>query len=317
MTPTRSTLGLLLLTVLVVTAGCSGGAGGAGGGDAGREAATGVKYAGSGGGDGGQAASFDATATPMAERTPVAREEDAGGSRQVYQARARILTGHVELEVDDFGAARANLTAAAERHGGFVSDASRRLHRVDNETYTTGVVVLRVPSENFSALVTRVEAEGTVLRTEQNSRDVTDQLIDLEARLSNLRAERDRLRELYRGANDTSEILQVQNRLSDVQGEIERIEARKQALERRVALSTITVELEEPRPEPDPIGPDEWYDVGVLAAFLQSVSGVVTAIRAIVVAVAYALPYLIVFGTPLAAAAVVVHRRRSDRLFRR
>lgn len=153
---------------------------------------------------------------------------------------------------------------------------------------------------------------GTVLDASRDTRDVTDQLVDINARLRNLRARRDRLRGLYRNASDTDAVLDVEERLSEVQTEIERLEARKKSLQRQVALSTITVELREPTPDPDPVEREQWYDTGIPAAFLESVDGVVVVARALVVGAAYALPYLLVFGVPLVAAVGIVRRRRAE-----
>jgi hypothetical protein len=133
-------------------------------------------------------------------------------------------------------------------------------------------------------------------------------VVDLQARLENLRAERDRLRTLYERANTTEDVLAVEERLSDVQTEIERTEAGLQNLERQVAYSTITVHLSEPRP--DRPAPDQWYDTPVIAAFLESVEGVGVALRALVVAGAYAAPYLLVFLTPFVLAGGLLYRYR-------
>lgn len=302
----------LLIAALALTAGCTGAGGG---GDAGTQlmAEEDGKY---------EEEPAVAEATPMATGTPMAEpaDGDSGRADEVgdynaaqFAQRQLILTGHVAVEVEDFEAARRNLTEVSEAHGGFVSDTRQQVHRVDNETWTEGLVVLRVPRENFTAVYERARAEGELLEANRESQDVTDQLVDIRARLENLRAERDQLREIFERANETEDVLRVQERLSDVQGEIERLEARQQALQQRVALSTITVRISEPRPEPDRPGPDAWYDVPVLAAFLESVNGVVVTLRAIVVAGAYALPYLLVFGVPLAAVGYVMQRRRGPR----
>lgn len=299
----------IVFVAIVVLAGC----GGAGGG-----AASGGGGGGGGGGDGG------AAPAEIEAQTQVARSGGAGGggggggsdaSAANVQARALIQTGRVSLEVERFDRARQNITQTTERYGGFVSDSRREVHRVDNKTYTTGELVLRVPQTNFSTVMDRVQAEGKVLEASTSTEDVTDQLVDLEARLRNLKAERDQLRELYKRANTTEDVLAVQRRLSDVQEEIERVEARKQSLERRVALSTIRVELREPRPEPDPDPIEQWYDVPVVKAFLDSVDGVVVTLRALVVLVAYALPYLVVFGIPITVVAYLVWRRRTGHSF--
>ncbi|SFR71152.1 protein of unknown function [Halogeometricum rufum] len=293
----RRTLLLVAVVALVALAGCNG-AGNAGG-SADMERA-----------DGGAAVS--ATAAP--EATSSGGSGGSGGDASVQanvQNRALIKTGTVRVEVDDFQRSKANLTAAVAGYGGFVSDTTQERHGVGNETYTTGRLVLRVPAEDFDALVEDAKAEGDVEVVQTNTEDVTDRLVDLEARLENLRAQRDQLRDLYEQANTTEDVLAVQRELSGVQGEIERLEAQKQSLEDRVAYSTLTVELREPRPTPNRVAPDRWYDTPVLSAFLQSVDGVVVVARALVVGVAYALPYVLAFVLPVALVGGVAYRYRE------
>lgn len=282
--PAKRTLAAVGLALVLVLAGCGGASTGDGGSsavDADREAST--------GGNG-------AEATAAAEA-----DTDDGGSapREALQRRALIKTGRVVVEVDDFESSRANLTDSVEGYGGFVSETRTQRRGPENNTYVHGTLVLRVPSEEYESLLSDAEAEGDVVTSETSTEDVTEQLVDLEARLENLRAERDRLRTLYERANSTEDVLAVQRELSDVQGEIERLEAQKQSLERRVAYSTLTVELREPDPTPQYVR-ESWYDTPVLAAFLESVEGVLVVGRAVVVGFAYALPYLLAFAVPVA-----------------
>ncbi|AXG10484.1 DUF4349 domain-containing protein [Haloplanus rubicundus] len=289
----------VVLVLLVLLAGCGGSAGSAQG----------------GGGDAATVAEANVEAERAADGGDAGAQGDGGDGGTSGQTdgslaagRSIIRTGEVQLRVENFEAARANLTAAVEARGGYVSDSTQRVHDSGEESWTSGRVVLRVPAENFSGTMTAVESEGRVVESSTSTQDVTEQVVDLQARLENLRAERERLRELYQRANDTEDVLAVERRLSEVQTEIERTEARLQSLERRVAYSTITVEMREPRP--DRPAPDQWYDTPVLAAFLDSVHGVGVVLRAVVVGVAYAAPYLLVFLSPIAVAGGLLYRFR-------
>lgn len=303
----RRAVSVIALAVLVILAGCSASSGG-GGGDAG--------VAGSGGENYEQAdAEADrpqVTATGAPTEAASGSGGDAGGDGAAGDGqranRDIIRTGTVVVEVADFESAQSNLTSTVQGYGGFVSDTRQDRREIGNETWVRGEVVLRVPSEDFDALVDDARNLGEIQSVETNSRDVTDQLVDIEARLENLRAERDQLRALYERANTTEDVLAVQRELSDVQQEIERLEATQQSLENQVAFSTLTVRLEEPRPQPDRLAPDRWYDTPVISAFLESVDGAAVALRAAVVGFAFALPYLVVFGIPLAVVGIGVRR---------
>jgi hypothetical protein len=302
------TVAILALAAMLVLAGCSGGGTGTnGGGDGGS-----AEVAQSGGSAEEATAAAEATAADGAGADAAAkRGASASASANGFAAsRARIRLGTVALEVEEYGATRRNLSAAAREYGGFVSDSNEEVHERGNATWTTGTLVVRVPRENFSAMMDRAKAAGRVQSSNTETKDVTEQVVDTEARLENLRSERERLRDLYESANSTEDVLAVQERLSEVQGEIERLEARLRSLRNRIAYSTITIQLREEPPEPDP-GPEPpaWYDTPVVTAFLDSVSGVVTTLRAAVVAAAYAAPYALVFGVPAIGLAVVARRR--------
>ena len=315
---TRTTTALLI-AVLVLLAGCSGAGGGggdggdAGGGDgvdggatlAGETGGDGGSGGGGDGGDGGGDGGNGGGEAAMAVGTGAAQEQSA-----IQLQRQLILTGEIRLRVEEFEAAQSNLTTLAASYGGFVSDSTQEVNERGNETWTQGTVVIRVPRENFTALYQNTQQIGTVQQATRRSEDVTDQLVDLEARLENLRAERDRLRTLYEQATTTEDILEVQERLSDVQGEIERLEARIRSLRNQVAFSTITVHMQEPRPDAPFTQQLPWWETPLVQAFLQSVDGVVTALRAIAVGIAFALPYVLVFGVPIVVG-VLLYRWRK------
>jgi hypothetical protein len=102
----------------------------------------------------------------------------------------------------------------------------------------------------------------------------------------------------------------VSRELSDVQEEIERLEARHRQLESQVQFATITVQINEQPPEPQPRpGPDGWWETGVITAFLTSVSGVLTVIRALIVGTAYVAPYVLAFATPVFLVSALAIRR--------
>jgi hypothetical protein len=304
----RRTYASLVVALLVVVAGC---AGAGGGGLQSKSQQT------------GEESSADVVQPAVAEATAAESRSDAGagdgggggGGAPAVQNRELIRTAEVVLRVESFETARRELAAYARSTGGFVGDSTQQVRGEGNRTWTTGTITLRVPAANYSNALDVVNQTGEVRQSRQQTRDVTDQVVDLEARLENLRAERDRLRQLYRRANDTEDVLAVQRELSRVQSDIERSEARLRQLERKVAFTTIVVHLREPEPDA-PEEPEEpaWYDTPVVAAFLDSVDGVIVFLRGTVVLAAYAVPYLLVLGLPAAGGLFAVrrYRRRSS-----
>ncbi|WP_277555286.1 DUF4349 domain-containing protein [Halobaculum limi] len=280
----RGPLAVVCLALLVVLAGCAGAGGGSNAAD--------------GGADVGATGGSEAAAESTPADASAGGDDGAGGVNAQVQNRAIIYEATVELRVENFSTARSSLVALANDRGGYVGSTNQVVRGEGNQTWTEGRIVLRIPSGNYSGAVEGVRGTGEVRSFDESTRDVTNQVVDLEARLESLRAERDRLRELYDEANDTEDVLAVQRELSDVQTEIERTEAQLQNLERQVAYSTIVVELREPRPDYEPPEQSQWYDTPVTEAFLESVNGVIVLGRGLIVVTAYALPYLAVLAVP-------------------
>jgi len=294
-----------LLSVAVVALVLLAGRGGAGGGgDAGSEPVAqesgdaslnrdGGGDGDGGGGDGGAANGGDAEAL----------SNDAA-----VQDRAIIRSGTVRLEVDNATTTRAALESRAAELGGYTSGTELTRHRDGNATWREGYVVVRVPSENFSAMFDTAGESGTVLSENTETEDVTDQLVDLNARLENLRAERDQLRRIYNRSESTEDVLAVQERLSDVQEEIERLEAQKRSLEDRVAYSTLRIELREPRPEGTTTEVTPFHEQSPLSALNNSVATLVQVLRTLFLLGVIAVPWLAVAAIPVGIVGVLVHR---------
>jgi hypothetical protein len=97
------------------------------------------------------------------------------------------------------------------------------------------------------ALAVKVQSETS------SGQDVSDEYVDLQARLTNLEATAARIRELLKEAKDVDEALQVNLKLSEVESEIEQIKGRMQYLKDRSAFSTIVVNLQPDVLEPAPV----------------------------------------------------------------
>lgn len=279
-----------LLAVTLLLAGCSG-------------AGLGDSVAQSGGGDQGS----------LESSAPVEQNAESDGSASVQadaaaQQRAIVRTGRMEVEVSNFSESRDAIAAQAEQYGGYVSDSNRRLHRNGDANWSSGYVVLRVPSERYEAMQNDVRSEGTVVSESTETEDVTDQLVDLEARLTNLRDRRERLRTFYDRANDTEELLSVERELSEVQGEIERLKAQQRSLEQRVAYSTLRVELREDRPDTTREHVP-YHEQPLVGVFLDSLNGVYVFGRAALVTLVAAAPWLGVLAVPVLGVRQLVRRR--------
>ncbi|MWV17995.1 DUF4349 domain-containing protein [Pseudomonas sp. L-22-4S-12] len=180
----------------------------------------------------GAAAAESATAAPSA---PV--QGKASG-------RLLVWTADFSLQVQDMGKARSQLSERMLALGGYVEEKS------DYGDHSQSFV-FRVPADAFETALGSVEQSGKVLSRHVKGEDVTEQYVDVETRLQNNIALRDRLKELLGKARDIQDILQIESELNRIQSEIDSMQARMRILKDQIQMATIRVELrqqEAPKP---------------------------------------------------------------------
>jgi len=149
-----------------------------------------------------------------------------------------VRTGQLNLEItvldDALVAAEQAVTAA----GGYVAASQRQ----GNDEKAGAMVTYRIPVERWEATLAALRKIGAKVLSEQTgSEEVTSQVVDLGARLTNLRATESALQAIMTKATKIPDILEVQSQLTGVRQEIEQLTAQKQSLEERAAMATLTV----------------------------------------------------------------------------
>jgi Domain of unknown function (DUF4349) len=214
------------------------------------------------------------------------------------QERQLVRTATVDLRSDDVLKAIGEIKDRAQAVGGFAGQ--------ENSTKERGSVTVRVPSSELDRVVEELKKIGDVTRSEVRSEDVTDQLVDVEARIATQKASVERLRVLFERAGTTSEIAQVEGELTKRQSELESMQRRSESLKGKAALATLTVQV-----STTPIKPPPPVEAGFGAAFLAGWDAVVTVLQAITVVIGAVLPFVLVLAVPVALVIYLVRRRRG------
>ena len=183
----------------------------------------------------------------------------------VVQQRIIIRTVDMGVEVDDVGVAIDDIGEMAKRMGGWIVSSNRPLMH-------TGSVSVRVPADMLDQAVLEIRALSLRVQYESSdSRDVTDEYVDLSSRLKNTMATEEALLKLLERAEKVDDALAVQSNLSRVQEEEERLQGRIKYLEQTSAYSLLNVSLsEEPREMVPDAGPDVRAGVGEPVRFRAS-----------------------------------------------
>lgn len=285
-----------------------GGAGGAGD----ESAVAPVAPADSGGGSDGS--SDSATTTESAPLT-VAPDAAAGdkSSGAIASDRDIITTASATVSVDEVDAATRAIANSAVAHGGYVesmsigsdgtvypvtpSDGGVVYDTMPYPSPTDGAwITVRVPADQLSDVVDELDDVGEVTATNLSRQDVTEQTVDLEARIDAAQASVDRLTELMGQAQSVADLIAAEAALAERQALLESYQQQLEMLDDQVAMSTLSVTVvpEVETVTADPAG----FGDGLAAGW----NGLVATLNGIVIAIGFLLPWLAV----AAVAALIV-----------
>lgn len=169
---------------------------------------------------------------PAGAAQPAQVASDAhAGPLLIYEAELHMAVYKVE-------SVQEQAIVAVRELGGYLSEHTDRTR-----------LVLRVPAAQFDKLVARIEALGEVSHRFVRALDVTAQFRDLEMRLRNAEAVRDRLLKLLDKAPDVPQSLKVEQELDRVSERIEQMKGQLKLLSDQLAFSTITIQFSVKRTE--------------------------------------------------------------------
>lgn len=186
------------------------------------------------------------------------RENPAGVKQQVSLEQADkiqtepavtekkiIRNAEMTLETESPDETLNKITAIAESKGGFVIESQRQTSDVKATKTDLVTMTVRVPSGKFDESLNEIrKAASRIIIEDVKGQDVTEEFIDIEARLKTQKALEAQFLEIMKQAKTVEDALNVQREIADVRGEIEKIEGRKKFLENQSAFSTIKIRLQ-------------------------------------------------------------------------
>ncbi|GAA2535876.1 MULTISPECIES: DUF4349 domain-containing protein [Streptomyces] len=238
-------------------------------------------------GGGKAAAQADAQAAPEGAEQG-APGGAADGARATAPAKAPaqhiIRTASLTVRVKDVPKALDEARVTTEDAGGYVGNETTTR---DEEGHERTRVVLRVPVARYEEVLADLEGAGTLLERSAKAQDVTDQVVDVESRITSQRASVARIRELMDRATRLSDVVTLEGELSTRQADLEALLARQESLKDRTSLATITLSLSETPVEK--AARDD--DPGFVDALAGGWDAFVTMLRWLAVAIGAVLPF--------------------------
>ena len=255
----------------------------------------------SGDNDSEGAATGDVSAAEEAaadEAVAVAQSSQGGGSLPTVGPRI-VQTASLALSVprDAFDATIQRARTIATGAGGFVVSSSAS--QGDGERLVTGSLVVRVPERAYARVLEQLSGLGEVEAREEAGQDVSQELVDLGARIRHLEAVEARLLGFLEQADTVAAALTVQAELNRVQLDLEQARGRLEYLDDQVALATISLEVRERQVAVAGDGGGPW---GIVDAWKAAGTGFVTVVGWIFVAAATIAPVVLLLVLAFVAA---------------
>lgn len=219
-----------------------------------------------------------------------------------------IVELRVVVSSDDIPRSVAAVSARAATLGGGVASSNVDYGNPARGERGYAVLVVKVPPAEVDALLSGIEQAGTIQSLDQSALDVTEQLVDLDVRISNARESVANVRGFMERADDLTDLVSLEFELTRRQTELERLLAQQRNLSERVAFSTVTIEIVPT--DSVPVPPDETDDT-IGDAFRKGWDGFTGAVWGIAYVLAVLAPFLALAAVVAVVALLVVRRRRT------
>lgn len=235
---------------------------------------------------------------------------NAPATQPLLANRDIIYTADITIRAQNIDDAVKQVETRAADNGGVVYAEQVDLTSKDpnNPGNASATITLKVPPGNLQQTLDAIGKVGTEVSRTEGSNDVTEQVVDVNARINAANASIARLTELLNHQGTVADLLNVESQLSQRDSDLESLEQQQKSLAAQTKSATITVHLQAAPPVAKATTVKKTHTFGFLRglrggwhAFTKTVSGIATAFGAL-------LPFLIVLAI-LAIAALVGRRR--------
>lgn len=159
--------------------------------------------------------------------------------------RKIIYTATISLVVEDFSGLEKQIRDTVKQHAGYLSRSD--LGRMQGQQ-RSGNWTARIPVDQYENFIQAVSALGVPASLNQNAADITEEFVDITARIDNKRKLEARILQLLERPEDKIQhVIEVETELARVREEIERMEGRLRYISDQTAMTTVTISAREER----------------------------------------------------------------------
>lgn len=220
----------------------------------------------------------------------------ASGTNDSLTDRKVIFSAAIEIETVEYSKSISSLEKMIDDFDGYIQESNVETSTPyqSSSLLRTATYTIRIPADKFKSFLSETGDIGTIILNTSKGDDVTDTYFDTKAHIESLSIQEDRLLELLKKATLLKDILDLEDRLSQVRFEIEQLTGNLNELTSLIALSTVTIKINEVEviTEPQPEG--FWAEVA--ATFSASVKALVNTLRGLSLVLVAVFPFFITIG---------------------
>ncbi len=234
----------------------------------------------------------------------------AGSQETVPENGTKIVrTVSLSLATRTFDEAVALLDARTKELGGFFSSrsvsSSGSLRRAE--------CTLRIPAEHLDEFLGSAGEIGRVLRQDETAEDMTESYHDTQMELETQKALMERLRQLVTSAASLTEILELESQIANTQYSIDRLQGRLNAVDRKVAYSTVNVTLKEEKEAQAAVDTNRSLLSRMEDAFVGGVQSVGEFLQELLVTLVSMVPAILAAGAGILVIVLLIRHRRKKK----
>ena len=196
-----------------------------------------------------------------------------------------VKNGNANIEVDNFDSSVSKIKELTSNFGGYVTNSNMWISGSETKS---GNITMKIPEKRFDEFGDSLGQIGKIKSKEISTYDVTEEYVDLQARLKNLKNQEKRYTELLDMAKDVQDVLAIEIQLGRIRGEIESYEGRIKYLDNTTSFGTFYINLYDPEKITH-----EW---GIKDAFNKAIDAFIASIAGIIILGGFFIPIVVIIG---------------------
>lgn len=246
---------------------------------------------------------------PMAADNAVSLKGTSSGSTALPEGRKWIITIDMNVETDNLDALMTDLDQKINALGGYVED--QNIHNGSNyasRRYRNANLTIRIPDGKVDPFTSEVSGMANVVSQNLRREDITLKYVATSSRVTALETEEARLLELLAEADNMSDLLEIEARLTDVRYELENYASQLRLYDNQIDYATIYLNISEVQ-EYTPVEEPTFFE-RIKTTFSDALEGLGSGIVNITVFLVGNSPYILTFGI-IALVAFKLKKRRG------